>query len=404
MGAVPAWTPASVAAGCEGEDELDAFPLPAEARGEELREVAAAAGDGEDGQADAESQETALAVLDPEPLASAGSDADGAGAAGPEPLAAGVDDVGDDPEGAIRRFHQEIGLVPATTAVEPVVAAPVEVEAGAGGGGGIRAGRGGPAAAGAGGGRRRPVIVDHPMTIFEHLDELRTRLMWAALAFVLGTAATFPFMSQIIHFAVNGNHVVAIHPLENIYAGLRVVVLGGLILGSPVILYQIIAYVLPALTGGERRMLYTYLPAALVLFLLGVLFGLTVFEPLAIKMSQAFLPWVKQTPTLSNYINYLIGYSLPFGALFEFPVVVSIVVRLGLLTPQALVANRRWAAMGCLVVAVMFAPPLDFIVTPSIIFIPLYGLYELSIVIARRAYRQRLQAMADEERRENGGE
>ena len=399
MGAVPAWTPASVAAGCEGEDDLDAFPLPAEARSEEMREIAAAAGEGE---ADADTQETALAVLDPEPLAPAGAEADAAGEAGPEPLDGSADAAGADPEGALHRFHQEMGLVPAPTALAPVVGAPAE--AGAGGGGGRAVGRGGPAAGGAGGDRRRPMIVDRPMTIFEHLDELRTRLMWAALAFVLGTAATFPFMSQIIHFAVNGNHVVAIHPLENIYAGLRVVVLGGLILGSPVILYQAIAYVLPALTGGERRMLYMYLPAALVLFLLGVLFGLLVFEPLAIKMSEAFLPWVKQTPTLSNYINYLIGYSLPFGALFEFPVVVSIVVRLGLLTPQALVANRRWAAMGCLVVAVMFAPPLDFIVTPSIIFIPLYGLYELSIVIARRAYRQRLRAMADEEAGDAGGE
>lgn len=362
----PAWSEETDG---EGEDDLDAFPLPAAARAEELETVTAAAGE----QSPAA---TAVAVAEREP------DVD-------------VTLPAASPDEAIRRFHQEIGLVPAAPA--EVIETTADLVDGGGGDGGDGGGTGASDGAHSDGRRRRTLeIVDHPMTIFEHLDELRKRIMWAGLAFIIGTATTFPFIGRILHYASDGSKLIAIHPLETLYAGLRIAVLGGLVLGSPVILYQIIAYVLPALTRKERRILYTYLPSTLVLFIIGLSFGLFVFEPVVVTMAKDFLPWVTYTPSLSNQVNFLIGYSLPFGVLFEMPVIVSVVVRIGMLTPQALIAGRRWAAMGALVVAVMFAPPLDFIVTPTIIFVPLYGLYELSILVAKRAYRQRLREQNDE--------
>jgi len=369
---VLAW---SVGGESEGEDELDAFPLPSAARSQELIAVSVAAGQ-------PDQPTSAVTVLEAEPLV--------------EPAQEPSADVlaTEDPAEAIRRFHRQIGLAPAepVDVVESPEAAPGGEDAGGddGSGGGAAV----PAGAGDGGRRRRLEIVDKPMTIFEHLDELRKRIVWAGLAFVLGVAVTFPFIGRILIYATNGAQVQSIQPLEPLYAGLRIAVLGGLILGSPVILYQVIAYVLPALTGGERRILYTYLPATMVLFVIGLSFGLFVFEPLVVKMSTEFLRWVPYHPSLSSYVNFIIGYSLPFGLLFQLPVIMSILVRLGIVTPAALIAGRRWAAMGALVVAVMFAPPLDFIVTPSIIFVPLYGLYELSIVVAKRAYRQRLRDQA----------
>lgn len=352
----------------EGEDELDAFPLPTDASQRELDAM--------------------------EPALGTAAGANGAVSSSAIVPVAPVD-------AAITRFHQEIGLLPKDDEPEVVADIAVVLPGGDGGGGGDGPSETG-GGEGGGGGRRRRLgdIEDHPMTIFEHLDELRRRLVWAGLAFIVGTGITLPFILPILRWSMH-NHVAklqAITPLEPMVAGVKLAILGGFVLGSPVILYQAIAYVLPALTKAERRLLFYYLPAALLLFAVGLTFGLLVFEPLALRMSMGFLPQslVQYRPTLSNWINYLIQFSVPFGLLFELPVVVSIVVKLGIIVPQTLEAGRRWAFLTAIIIAVMFAPPLDFIVTPTVVALPLYGLYELSIFVARIAYRQRLRELPPE--------
>jgi sec-independent protein translocase protein TatC len=345
-----------------GEDGLDPFPLP-QLRAEEVRAIEAAAG---------------------VPL--------------PPPPAAGVPDIvavepkGGDapslPEEAIARFHREIGLVPAA----PAEAAEPAPEGGGSGDGGSD-GEGPPAAPAGGPGRRKRRsiwdIEDRPMTIYEHLDELRRRILWAGLAFVAGTAATLPFLVHIVRAAARGMDLLAIGPIEPLTVAMKLAVLGGLVLGSPVILYQLVAYIFPALTRQERRILLTFLPAAVLLFVAGTVFGLAVVEPVVLRMARGLFPsdLVKVEPTLANWFNYTIGFSVPFGLLFELPVVVAVLARVGIVTPDTLARGRRWALLASVVVAVMFAPPLDVIVTPSLIALPLYGLYELSIQVARLAYR-----------------
>jgi len=361
---VPAWTSDPVV---EGEDDLDAFPLPPEARSAELEAVVAASGM-------TESPDVA-AVL---PVAADATEGDG------------VEFLSDDPEESIRRFHQKLGLVPA----EPAAVVPVTAEVVAEGGGGEGDG-GGPASGAAGGGggkgRRRPFqIIDKPMTIFEHLDELRRRIMWAGLAFVAAMAVVLPFYNPIIDFLQRGYQAQSLAPMAAIYAVMRVTVMGGLVLASPVILYQAIAYIQPALTLKERRLLYSYLPASIGLLVAGVCFSLFVFEPILLRMGAHLIKNVPYDPSISEVINFGIGYSLPFGLLFELPIVITVLVALGVVTPELLIKNRRWAVLAIVVVAEMFTPPMDLFVTPSIIFVPLYGLYELSILLAKRAYRRRL--------------
>ncbi len=361
----------------EGEDDLDSFPLPPEARQQELAAVRAASG----------ATETAVPAVASEdtPVVTEAAT-----------TTAVVPAVPVDP--SITRFHQEIGLLPKSDN-EPLPDI-VEVSADGGSGdGGSGAGDDGPQGDGEEprGRRRRGLmeIEDRPMTIFEHLDELRRRLVWAGLAFIVGTGITLPFIQSILQWSLRNAHAAnmqlqAISPLEPMVASVKLAILGGLILGSPVILYQALAYVLPALSRNEKRLLFTYLPAALVLFGIGLSFGLLVFEPLAVRMSSGFLQasLVPYHITLNNWIGYLIGFSVPFGLLFELPVIVSIVVRLGIIVPDTLAAGRRWAFLVAIVIAVMFAPPLDFIVTPTVVALPLYGLYELSILVARISYRQ----------------
>ncbi len=361
---VPAWT-----GDAEGEDDLDAFPLPPEARREELASVVAASGVAEF------------------PAPASPVEAPDAGAPADEPEFV----LSDDPEESIRRFHQRLGLVPTEpAAIEPAVSEGAPIAGAGGGDGGGGGEEASPAAGGGGGRRKRFQIVDQPMTIFEHLDELRRRIMWAGLAFVLAMAVVLPFYNQIINFLARGHPTQSLAPMAEIYAVMRITVMGGIVLSSPVILYHAIAYVMPALTPKERRLLFNYLPGALGLGVAGMCFALFVFEPVLLRMGSTLIRHVKYDPSISEVINFGIGYTFPFGLLFELPIVISVLVALGVVTPELLIHNRRWAVLAIVVVAEMFTPPMDLIVTPSIIFVPLYGLYELSIVLSKRAYRRRL--------------
>ena len=287
---------------------------------------------------------------------------------------------------------EEAIQVEVTEVIAPVPAA-------GGGGGGDRGGGGGGGATTAdsgGGGRGRPArprlleLTDRPMSIFEHLDELRRRLMWCILAFVLGIAATFPFLGLLLR-ATQRRFGVQLHnnyPLEGMFGGMRIAVIGGVALASPVIVFQIVAFVMPALTQKERRILVSYLPVSVVLFLMGLTFGYEVFEPLAFRVATEFFKWVPTNVTLTNWVNFLLTYALPFGGFFEMPVIAAIVTKLGLITPQLLIRGRRWAIIGAVVLGLAFSPGDTFLFTPSMVALPIIILYEGSIIVSRIAYRQ----------------
>jgi len=223
------------------------------------------------------------------------------------------------------------------------------------------------------------------MSIFEHLEELRRRLFIALMALVAATAAAFGFAGRLLAWLerpLNGVPLHYLHPLEPLFALLKISVAAGLIVASPVILYQAIAFVLPALTGRERRLMLAYLPAAVLLFLGGLAFGFFVFVPLVIQAMFRFTgPLLQATLTIGEYTSFLISFMLPFGVVFELPVVVTLLVRLGVLTPETLAGGRRWALLVSALIAAVFAPPDP--VTPLIMAAPIYALYEVSVWIAR---------------------
>ena len=352
------------------EDELDAFPLPGE-----------------------------TPALPPEPRqAVPGRMLYPALPAGAPPEQSGV--VGaETADQAWARFRQDVDLTPTETTD---AVAPVAESAGASApGGGSTGGGGDDGGQGSGGDqgpapqrRRRLEIVDRPMSIFEHLDELRRRLMWSIVAFVLGTVATFPFLKAILlyterRFGVYGNGtLITLSPLEPMFAGLRIALIGGLVLGSPVILYQLFAFILPALTPSERRMVYGYLAPMVMLFVGGLAFGFYIFEPVVYRVGSTFLGTaVTVRSSVNNWVGFVVSYALPFGFVFELPVVSAVLTKLGIITPQALVAGRRWAILAAVVVGEAVSPPADFFLTPSMVAIPIMALYESGIIISRIAYR-----------------
>lgn len=228
------------------------------------------------------------------------------------------------------------------------------------------------------------------MSVFEHLEELRRRLFIALAALLAATAVSFGFAGRVLAFLerpLGGLPLHYLHPLEPLFALVKIAVATGLVFASPVILYQAIAFVLPALTERERRLMFAYLPTAVLLFVAGLAFGFFVFVPLVIGTMLRFSgPGLQAMLTIGQYTSFLLSFMLPFGVVFELPVVVVLLVKLGVLTPAALAAGRKWAVLVAALVAAIFAPPDP--VTPVIMAAPIYALYEISLWVARLAARR----------------
>lgn len=367
----------------EGEDDLEPFPFAGDAEAEEDEA-------GAEVEAEADGEQVPAAV--------------GAGTVDATPPGWG-EDVGDGM--GIAGVRPVEAAVPLATLAErlPATLPSARTTAGVGGGGGGDGGAGHGASSSGGGGERRRgfiEIIDKPMTIFEHLDELRRRLLWAVFSFVAGTALTFAFIAQVLRFTERpllamGVQLHATAPMETLFGSVELAAVGGVLIGSPIIIYQAVMYILPALTRKERNILFSYLPATSLLFAAGLAFGYFVFEPVALAVATRYLrSIVIPIYTLTNWIHFLIEYSLPFGAIFELPVVCAVLTRLGVLTPEFLIKGRRVAIFGAVVVGEIFSPPADFIFTPSLIALPIIGLYEVSIMVSKVAYRQRLRSLDEE--------
>ena len=235
------------------------------------------------------------------------------------------------------------------------------------------------------------------MSVYDHLEELRRRLLVSIIALVVGSSVAFFFATRILRFLEGPMHGYTLHftsPLEPLYALLKISVGTGLIVAGPILLYQAVAFVLPALARHERRLLYVYLPVATLLFFIGLAFGFFVFIPLVLQaMFRLSGTQLKPILTVGAYTSFLISFMLPFGAVFEMPVVVTLLVKLDILTAETLARGRRWALLASAFIAAVFAPPDP--VTPLVMAAPIYLLFEISIWVARLAGRKRARGVTD---------
>jgi sec-independent protein translocase protein TatC len=229
------------------------------------------------------------------------------------------------------------------------------------------------------------------MSVFDHLDELRRRVLWCLLALVVTAGGCFALSRRLLEVVLQplrsaGLRPVFLSPLEPVYTSLKLSLVAGVALASPVLFYQIIAFVLPALRPRERRHLFAYLPAGVGLMLAGLAFGYFVFVPFVLRFALRFAGGLLAAEiSIERYVTFLLGMTLPFGVLFELPVIVLTLVKLGVLRSSTLARGRKWAVLATVVAASIFAPP--DMVSPILMGLPVYGLYEVSIWVARLAER-----------------
>lgn len=244
------------------------------------------------------------------------------------------------------------------------------------------------------------------MTLLEHLEEFRNRLVVASLAVFLATLFSLIFAKQLVQLLsyplqetvvdADGN-VIEIIPgieklesidvTENITIFMRVSLLGGMILAMPIIIYEIIAFVVPGLTEGEKRVLFIAIPFATLLFLTGVAFAYFVMLPQAVPFLLNFLD-IPTAPRPKSYFAFVTRLIFWIGVSFELPLLMGILARLGVLSPSFLIKNARYAIVIIAILAALITPTPDPL-NMGLVMSPLILLYGLGILLAKLLYRPR---------------
>lgn len=244
--------------------------------------------------------------------------------------------------------------------------------------------------------------------LVEHLEELRTRILWSLLAWAVMTGVAWTFRVELLAWlkrpldlaaqakGVQVNLIV-LDITEPFLVSLKVAAFGGLVLALPFIVYQAWAFIAPGLYEHEKRLAAPFLLGAGFSFALGVLFAYYGFLPYAVPFLLSFLGNVV-TPQISigRYMGQILTLMAILGLLFEMPVVSYLLARLGLLTSAFLARNWRVAVVALLTLAAIITPTVD-VVSLAFFAAPLMVLYVVSIFVARLAERARARAEEQEQ-------
>ena len=274
-------------------------------------------------------------------------------------------------------------------------------------------------------------IEDSSAPLIEHLAELRTRLIRAVMAFVVGMVAMFTVAEPILEFIsqplaevlrARGEdaRLIFTAPQEKFFVLIRISVIMGFAVSFPVIAHQLWRFVAPGLYKSEKGAILPFLIASPALFLLGAAFAHYLVTPLAMNF---FIGFSDAIPALANLIagegtfenpsaspdtgiqtvflgsvreslDLALKFIFAFGMCFQLPVLLTLMGKAGLVTADGLANVRKWAVVGILTLAALVTPP--DVVTQLILFTAVYGLYEISIVLVRLVERARVRRMRAE--------
>lgn len=227
-------------------------------------------------------------------------------------------------------------------------------------------------------------VDDRPMTIIEHLEELRRRLLIALAAFAVAMVVSFVFAEWILaQLIAPVGRVVFLAPTEAFFVRLKMAALAGAFLSLPVVLYQLWRFVGVGLTRTERRYALSLLPFSVLLFAGGAAFAFFAILPVGVHFLLSYqTPQLTPMISIGAYTSFATAFVLAFGLVFQLPIVVLFLARVGIVTPAQLAAGRRYALLGIVVLSAVLTPGGD-VISQALMALPTYLLYEISIWIAR---------------------
>ncbi|RXV66775.1 twin-arginine translocase subunit TatC [Roseovarius sp. A46] len=258
-------------------------------------------------------------------------------------------------------------------------------------------------------------LEDSSAPLIEHLAELRTRLIHSVLAFIVGMVICFTIATPIFNFltaplcqvlADRGQDcdLIFISPQEGFFVAIKVSLLGGFILAFPYIANQMWRFVAPGLYRSEKGAFLPFLIASPFMFFLGAAFAFYVVTPLAYDFFLGFQQFggegeaveggqnaaplsVVFQGSAQEYLNLTIKFIVAFGLCFQLPVLLTLMGKAGLVSAPGLRSVRKYAVVGILLLAALVTPP--DVITQIILFVVVYGLYEVSIQLVQRVEKKR---------------
>jgi sec-independent protein translocase protein TatC len=258
-------------------------------------------------------------------------------------------------------------------------------------------------------------VEDSTAPLIEHLAELRNRLIHSVVAFIIGMVICFTVATPIFNFltaplcqvlAEGGQDcaLIFISPQEGFFVAIKISFLGGFILAFPYIGYQMWRFVAPGLYKNEKGAFLPFMIASPFMFLLGASFAFYVVTPLAYDFFLGFQQFgtggeavvgeevnqglsVVFQGSAQEYLNLTIKFIVAFGLCFQLPVLLTLMGKAGLVSADGLGSVRKYAVVAILVLAALVTPP--DVITQIILFVVVYGLYEISIFLVRRVEAKR---------------
>ncbi len=245
------------------------------------------------------------------------------------------------------------------------------------------------------------------MPFLEHLEELRWRLLWSAVAIAIGTVAglflvlNFGVLDLLIEPVLpylDGGKPIFLNPATSFFVTLKLSLVVGILLGLPVVVYQVWAFFSPALEASEKKIIVPSLYFGLVLFCAGVALAYSWVLPLALRFLMGFQSEVLTAAIeVQEYLGFVTRLLLAFGLVFELPVVIMILSALGLVTPEFLASRRRHAIAGVAVLSALLTP--GDLASTLLMMGPMIVLYEVSILLSKLIYRRRRREREEAEAR-----
>jgi sec-independent protein translocase protein TatC len=249
---------------------------------------------------------------------------------------------------------------------------------------------------------------DAKQPFMAHLEELRKRLVACAIAVGVGFVAAYAFSERLFQVLImplkavmpEGERLIFTNLPEMFFTYLKVAFLAGVLLMAPFIFYQLWMFVAPGLYQREKRYVIPFVVASTILFVGGSLFGYFVVFPFGFKFFIGFSnEYVKALPSVKEYFSLSIKLLFAFGIVFELPVVIFFLTKMGMVTPEALRRKRKYAILLAFVVGAILTPP--DVITQFMMAGPLLVLYEIGIVVSMMARKKKEEKLRAEEKGEN---
>jgi sec-independent protein translocase protein TatC len=235
------------------------------------------------------------------------------------------------------------------------------------------------------------------MTIYEHIGELRKRLVMTVVFLFCAMIIGFFLAEPLIVYLQGADEAKeltmnAFRLTDPVKIYMQFAFIIAFVLTSPVILYQFWAFISPGLYETERRVTLSYIPVSVILFIGGVAFSYFILFPFVVDFMTRIADRldINQVIGINEYFQFLFQLTIPFGILFQLPVVIMFLTRLGIVTPMFLSSIRKYAYFVLLVIAAFITPP--ELLSHMMVTVPLLLLYELSIFISRFSYKKVLEA------------